>query len=85
MRCTRIVAVLVSLLTWTLTPSPLWAGQDDQHHADRAAAAKTATPIKHLVVIFDENISFDHYFATYPHAKPNLDGSVSILVVMFDP
>ena len=28
----------------------------------------TATPIKHLVVIFNENISFDHYFATYPLA-----------------
>lgn len=27
------------------------------------------TPIKHLVVIFPENISFDHYFGTYPHAK----------------
>src|ERR1051325_11171024 len=26
------------------------------------------TPIKHLVVIFQENISFDHYFGTYPHA-----------------
>jgi phospholipase C len=33
----------------------------------------TATPIKHLVIIFDENISFDHYFATYPVAQ-NLDG-----------
>jgi phospholipase C len=28
----------------------------------------TATPIKHLVVIFDENESFDHYFGTYPNA-----------------
>ncbi|MGH7118265.1 MAG: phospholipase C [Acetobacteraceae bacterium] len=28
----------------------------------------TATPIKHLVVIYDENVSFDHYFATYPEA-----------------
>ena len=28
----------------------------------------TATPIKHLVVIFQENVSFDHYFATYPQA-----------------
>jgi len=28
----------------------------------------TTTPIKHLVVIFQENISFDHYFATYPHS-----------------
>ena len=26
------------------------------------------TPIKHVIVIFGENISFDHYFATYPHA-----------------
>ena len=25
-----------------------------------------STPIKHLVVIFQENVSFDHYFATYP-------------------
>jgi phospholipase C len=34
----------------------------------------TATPIKHVVVIFDENISFDHYFGTYPFAA-NLDGN----------
>jgi len=32
------------------------------------AAVQTATPIEHLVVIFQENISFDHYFATYPVA-----------------
>ncbi len=31
-------------------------------------AGSTATPIKHLVVIFDENVSFDHYFGTYPYA-----------------
>jgi phospholipase C len=28
----------------------------------------TATPIKHLVIIFQENVSFDHYFATYTNA-----------------
>jgi len=28
----------------------------------------TATPIKHVVVIFQENVSTDHYFATYPTA-----------------
>src|SRR5262245_15899240 len=28
----------------------------------------TKTPIKHLVVIFQENVSFDHYFGTYPNA-----------------
>ncbi|MBB5372207.1 phospholipase C [Acidocella aromatica] len=31
-------------------------------------ALTTATPIKHLVVIYGENVSFDHYFATYPKA-----------------
>lgn len=30
--------------------------------------SQTATPIKHLVVIFQENISTDHYFGTYPVA-----------------
>jgi phospholipase C len=34
----------------------------------RPDAAQTATPIKHLVVIFNENRSFDNYFATYPTA-----------------
>jgi phospholipase C len=33
-----------------------------------ADTASTQTPIKHLVIIFNENISFDHYFATYPFA-----------------
>src|SRR5690349_12809757 len=39
-----------------------------------SASARTATPIRHLVVIFDENNSFDHYFGTYPHAA-NTDGT----------
>jgi phospholipase C len=38
-----------------------------------AANAPTSTPIKHIVVIFQENRSFDQYFATYPNAA-NLDG-----------
>jgi phospholipase C len=40
----------------------------------QAADSPTATPIRHLVVIFDENVSFDHYFATYPQAA-NTDGN----------
>jgi phospholipase C len=38
------------------------------HGSDPAQAFSTTTPIKHLVVIFQENVSFDHYFATYPVA-----------------
>jgi phospholipase C len=33
-----------------------------------APAVATTTPIQHLVVIFQENVSFDHYFGTYPNA-----------------
>src|SRR6516225_9891572 len=34
----------------------------------------TTTPIQHVVVIFQENVSFDHYFATYPVAANNNSG-----------
>jgi phospholipase C len=37
--------------------------------AATAAPADTTTPIKHVVVIYQENNSFDHYFATYPIAQ----------------
>ena len=33
-----------------------------------APGAGPVTPIEHLVIIFQENISFDHYFGTYPYA-----------------
>ncbi len=50
-------------------------GSSNSNSGTSAAAAAsaqdtltTATPIKHLVVIYGENVSFDHYFATYPNA-----------------
>ncbi len=46
--------------------------------------ARTATPIKHLVVIYDENVSFDHYFGTYPHAS-NLPGEPSFYAAPYTP
>ncbi len=42
--------------------------------ARHGTVARTATPIKHIVVLFDENNSFDHYFGTYPDAA-NTDGT----------
>jgi phospholipase C len=36
-------------------------------------SSKTTSPIKHVVVLFQENVSFDHYFGTYPNAT-NADG-----------
>ncbi|MFB7505011.1 phospholipase C [Streptomyces broussonetiae] len=50
--------------------APGWAAAPAAH----GGHSSTATPIKHVVVLFDENISFDHYFATYPKAA-NTDGT----------
>jgi phospholipase C len=36
-----------------------------------AQAATPSTPITNVVVIFQENVSFDHYFGTYPNAQNN--------------
>ncbi len=54
-------SMLMALLAAGPIPTPTFA-------QDWRGDGQTATPIKHLVVIFQENISFDHYFGTYPHA-----------------
>lgn len=51
----------------------LAAGPSFAQEAAKAADTETKTPIKHVVVIYQENISFDHYFGTYPNAA-NKDG-----------
>jgi phospholipase C len=48
-------------------------GHSQSHVSNLFIHPRTATPIRHLVVIFGENISFDHYFGTYPQAA-NTDG-----------
>lgn len=55
-----------------------------QHSHSVVAHAATATPIKHVVVIFQENVSFDHYFGTYPGTNnlmdtPGLGGKGTLL------
>jgi len=55
------------LTTACLVMSPL-ADAFAAKQPNPADSYTTATPIKHLVVVFNENISFDHYFATYPFA-----------------
>jgi phospholipase C len=46
---------------------------NNNNNAADPNALKTKYPIKHLVVIFNENVSFDHYFGTYPNAA-NVEG-----------
>ena len=60
------------VLAFSLALLPVTAAGRNSNDGD---GSPTATPIKHVVVIFQENVSFDHYFATYPNTRPNSDGS----------
>jgi len=53
------------------------SGRDDH-------GGQTQTPIKHVIVLFQENVSFDHYFGTYPRAQNN-PGEVSFHAVAGTP
>jgi phospholipase C len=63
------IVVLGTIGGLLLGPVPRAAHADDGDDERRGVR----TPIEHVVVIFQENVSFDHYFATYPHAE-NLPG-----------
>ncbi|HEY4047013.1 MAG TPA: alkaline phosphatase family protein [Acidobacteriaceae bacterium] len=76
MRRSAALAFLAMLLSGNLTYGPVARADDDWNKRDPAAKIATKTPIKHVVVIFDENNSFDHYFGTYPNAL-NLPGETS--------
>jgi phospholipase C len=55
------------------TNGPVAAAKNTPTVTDTVNALTTKYPIKHLVVVFNENESFDHYFGTYPNAL-NVDG-----------
>jgi len=59
---TKILAAMIGTVTFSLPAA----------YADNAFSPRT--PIKHIIVIFQENVSFDHYFATYPSAANSTSG-----------
>jgi phospholipase C len=62
MRGTKLLARAVSALAITsICTTPVMARPE-------MADPGTVTPIQHVVVIFQENVSFDHYFGSYPNA-----------------
>jgi phospholipase C len=63
---TKALATVTAAAITLLPTSAAFAGD----------GGSTTTPIKHVVVIFQENVSFDHYFGTYPHAA-NLAGETT--------
>jgi phospholipase C len=69
------LCVAGALIACATAPIAVGAGSVRADVTDRGRdGGDEASPIRHVVVIFQENVSFDHYFATYPRAA-NTDGS----------
>jgi phospholipase C len=66
-------ALLLAAAAATLSPAA---------RGESASSHVPTTPIEHVVIIFQENISFDHYFGTYPNAA-NLKGE-SVFIPVHD-
>jgi phospholipase C len=66
-----VTAMLLAANLATVVPGPAYAGGNGSNGnkgGNNKGGVATTTPIKHVVVIFQENVSFDHYFGTYPDA-----------------
>jgi phospholipase C len=61
-KCKRVLLRILAAMVLAAVPSTSLLAQQNPGNSS------TKTPIKYVVVIFQENISFDHYFATYPNA-----------------
>ena len=68
LRCAAALLLAANLIM--VTPARVLADGRDDHDGpgNDHGGFTTTTPIKHLIVIFQENVSFDHYYATYPVA-----------------
>jgi phospholipase C len=62
-----------------------FAGDDPSDEGSHTKGGKTASPIKHLIVIMGENRSFDHVFATYmPGRGESVDNLLSKGIINSD-
>lgn len=63
-RTAAVFAAVATVATLAMTLAPAAAAPG----STPAAQLKTTTPIKHFMVLMQENHSFDNYFGTYPGA-----------------
>lgn len=57
-----------TFLVWSLLGLMLLVACSGGVSTQGSGTTPSSTAIQHIVVIFDENVSFDHYFGTYPIA-----------------
>ena len=71
-------SVLIALVSITIPASSQSTGIDSDHQ-------KTATPIKHVIVLIGENRTFDHVFATYvPRGRDSVQNLLSEGIIKAD-
>jgi phospholipase C len=63
-----VAAALVALAAATPEAATPFGSDDAGFIPPDAPDSATTTPIKHLVVLFQENVPFDRYFGVYPYA-----------------
>lgn len=72
MRHKKLLGTCLALVSLCVVLFSATAAASAQNAANQAptwnGGSQTTTPIKHVIVIFQENVSFDHYFGTYPYA-----------------
>jgi phospholipase C len=66
----RLAAMVAAALAFASAPVQAAPVQAAPVHAAAVpdTPVRTTTPIQHVLVVFQENVSFDHYFGTYPKA-----------------
>jgi phospholipase C len=79
--CAVVAAIAASLES----QQSAFAGDDPSDEGSHTKGGKTASPIKHLIVIMGENRSFDHVFATYmPGRGESVDNLLSKGIINSD-
>lgn len=74
MRRTPVRLVAAGLVGMLLLPSAVSA----QSGGDGGERAATRSPIKHTIILYQENISFDHYFGTFGHGADGIPAGVQL-------
>jgi len=78
----RVLTLSAAAITFLATS---WIGLAPAAGADPATVAAARQTIKHVIIIMQENRSFDHYFGTYPGADGLPQSGGVFTVCMPDP
>ena len=73
-RSVLAAAGVATLAATGLIISSIAMSSSSEAKPQKDRSRNTVSLIKHVVVLFDENVSYDHYFGTHPSAK-NTDGT----------